>query len=309
MRPMDMGTFERDVRRSAELIATVGRYTAEKDYRCITPGFRVPRGTAGGSVGDLATAMIRNYPGAVLCGWTAARLHLHTMAKSRESVEVLGPKQIRRRGVISRTAEFDPEEVVFRYGLPCTSPVRTAIDLIRYTAGDEAIAAADQCLRVFGRPATAHRPAWVARAAMATQAQIEGELDRREWWRGTRIRRVLDEADGRAQSPWETFSRLTLHRAGMTNMVPQVPVLDGEYFLDLADDEHKVAVEYDGAYHRDAKQHAADIERWNVLEKDLGWNLIIVTAGPLSKRPDVLLRRVRRALKKHDASASSPTDE
>ncbi|WP_158635089.1 DUF559 domain-containing protein [Tsukamurella asaccharolytica] len=295
-----MGAFEREVHRSADLIAAVGRYAAEKDYLCVTPGFRVPRGSTGGAVGDLATAMIRQYPGSVLCGWTAARLHLHTMAKSRESVEILGPKQIRRRGVISRTAEFDAGDIVVRYGLPCTSPLRTTMDLLRYTAGDEGIAAADQCLRVFGRPATAHRPAWVSRPAMATAAQIEAELARREWWRGTRIRAVLDEADGRAQSPWETFSRLTLHRAGLTTMIPQVPVLDGEYFLDLADEQHKVAVEYDGAYHRDARQHAADVERWNVLEKDLGWNLIIVTSGPLTNRPDVLLRRVRRALADHD---------
>ncbi|RDB48203.1 DUF559 domain-containing protein [Tsukamurella tyrosinosolvens] len=302
---MNMGVFEREVHRSADLIAAVGRYAAEKDYLCITPGFRVPRGSAGGAVGDLATAMIRQYPGSALCGWTAARLHLHTMAKSREIVEILGPKQIRRRGVLSRTAEFDADDIVVRYGLPCTSPLRTTMDLIRYTAGDEGIAAADQCLRVFGRPATAHRPAWVSRPAMATAAQIEAELARREWWRGTRIRSVLDEADGRAQSPWETFSRLTLHRAGLTTMIPQVPVLDGEYFLDLADEEHKVAVEYDGAHHRDAKQHAADVERWNVLEKDLGWNLIIVTSGPLTNRPDVLLRRVRTALAERDHPATS----
>ncbi|KXO99129.1 hypothetical protein AXK61_17795 [Tsukamurella pseudospumae] len=300
---MGMGAFEREVHRSAELIADVGRYAAEKDYRCITPGFRVPRGETGGTVGDLATAMIREYPGSALCGWTAARLHLHTMAKSRELVEVLGPKQIRRRGVISRTAEFTADDVVIRYGLPCTAPIRTAMDLMRYTRGDEGIAAADQCLRVFGRPATAHRPAWVARPAMATVEQIEAELDRREWWRGSRIREVLREADGRSQSPWETFSRLTLHRAGLTNMIPQVPVLDGEYFLDLADEVYKVAVEYDGAHHRDGKQHAADVERWNVLEKDLGWNLIIVTAGPLANRPEVLLRRVRRGLSEHDFTA------
>ncbi|WP_159103264.1 DUF559 domain-containing protein [Tsukamurella sp. 1534] len=291
-----MGAFEREVHRSGDLIAELGRYAAETDYRCITPGYRVPRRARGGEVGDLATAMVREYLGAVLCGWTAARLHLHSMAKSRDFVEVLGPKQIRRRGVVSRTAEFTPSEVVVRYGLPCTSPLRTTMDLIRYTAGDEGIAAADQCLRVLGRPATAHRPAWVARPAMATRAQIEAELERREWWRGSRIRDVLAEADGRAQSPWETFSRLTLHRAGLTTMIPQVPVLDGEYYLDLADEEHKVAVEYDGAYHRDAKQHERDVERWNSLESDLGWKLIIVTAGPLAHRPDVLLRRVRSAL-------------
>ncbi|GAA1070470.1 DUF559 domain-containing protein [Tsukamurella spumae] len=296
---MSMGTFEREVHHSAELIAEVGRYTAEKDYRCVTPGFRVPRGAAGGTVGDLATAMVRRYPGSVLCGWTAARLHLHPMAKSREFVEVLGPKQIRRRGVISRTAEFTGDDVVIRYGLPCTSPLRTTMDLMRYTRGDEGIAAADQCLRAIGRPATAHRPARVSRPAMATVERIEAELERREWWRGSRIRDVLREADGRSQSPWETFSRLTLHRAGLTNMIPQVPVLDGEYYLDLADEVHKVAVEYDGAYHRDAEQHAADVERWNVLEKDLGWNLIIVTSGPLKNRPDALLRRVRRALTEH----------
>ncbi|WP_248489038.1 DUF559 domain-containing protein [Tsukamurella sp. PLM1] len=303
-----MGAHEHEVRVSSELVAEVGRYAAEKDYRCVTPGIRARR-NGRSTLAELATAMVRLYPGHALCGWSAARLHLHMMAQSRNSVEIMGPKQIRRRGVISRTAQLDPSDVVVRYGLPCTSPLRTAMDLLRYVPGDEAIAAADQCLRVHGRPATAHRPAWVTRPPMATLARIEAELERREWWRGARIREVLMEADGRAQSPWETFSRLKLHRAGLTTMIPQVPVLDGEYFLDLADETHKVAVEYDGAHHREGKQHAADVERWNVLENDLGWNLIIVTAGPLVNRGDILLRRVRKALSEHDFDATSATSE
>lgn len=300
-----MEPYEREIHLSRELIAAQGRYAAEKDYLCPTPGVRISRNAPGPAVENLAAAIIRLYPGSVLCGWTAARLHGHMMATSRERVELLGPQQIRRRGVISRTAGFEPDEVVERFGLPCTSGLRTAIDLARYVPGDEAIAAMDQCLRVHGRPATASRAGWVSRPAMTARAAIEAELDRRAWWRGNRVRAILAEADGRSQSPWETFSRLTLHRVGLTGFVPQVPVLDGTYFLDLADVKHKVGVEYDGAHHRDAKQHERDVERWNTLQRDLGWKLIVVTAGPLMNRPDALLRRVRSAMLDHGADIAT----
>ncbi|GAA0986875.1 hypothetical protein GCM10009551_039090 [Nocardiopsis tropica] len=300
---MGMEEFEREVFLSRDLIAAEGRYAVERSHRCVTGGVRVRRGVQP-DIGHLATAMLRLYPESTLCGWTAARLHGHTMAGSRTLVEVMGPRQIRRRGVICRMAALEPSEIVVDGALRYTSAVRTAIDLARYTPGDEAIAAMDQCLRVHGRPATATPPAWVRRPAMTTRAAIERELDRREWWRGTRVRAVLDEADGRAESPWESFARLTLHRVGLVTMVPQVPVFDGAYYLDLADPELKVAVEYDGAHHRSAQQHAHDAEKWNALQAD-GWRLIIVTAGPLAHRPDVLIRRVRAAMAERDGRATA----
>ncbi len=213
------------------------------------------------------------------------------MAKSRNDLEVWTPRQIRRAGVVSRTAALDQDEVIDRFGTRCTSPERTAVDLARYVAGDEGIAAMDQCLRSIDR-----------RPPITTPERVTAYLDSRPTWRASRVRAVLAEADGRAQSPWETFSRLALHRAGLTRFVPQVPVLGGTYVLDLADEEFKVGVEYDGAYHRAPTQHAADVERWNTLRYDLGWELILVTAGPLMNDRARLLRRVRAALAARDGT-------
>ncbi|MDF0586072.1 hypothetical protein P0W64_04690 [Tsukamurella sp. 8F] len=273
---------------TGRLVAEVGRYSARTRFRSVTYGVRGPLledPHASGEWQQLAEAIVTVCPQAVLCGWSAARLLNHPMAGSRDRLEVWTPRQMRRAGVVRRAAELPSGDTTVRRGLPCTNALRTAIDLARYEAGDEAIAALDQCLR--------RRRGY---RADVTEDLIAGYIREHRPWRGTRVLQVLAEADGRAESPWETFTRLTLHRGGLTSFVPQVPVLGGTYRLDLADEDRRVGVDYDGAYHRDADQHAADVERWNVLQYDLGWDLVLVTAGPLTNDRATLLRRVRTAM-------------
>jgi very-short-patch-repair endonuclease len=279
-----MGEYDREIHHSAALIGACGAYRARTRYRCVTPGIRVPRDdSAPSNVGDLATAILALYPDSVLAGWTAARLHGHSMARSRTRVEVICPRQIRRAGIVSRTARLEPHEIVTRFGVRCTSPVRTAIDLARYVPGDEAIAAMDQCL-------TTPR----GRRPITTPAEIEAELDRREWWRGERVRTVLAESDPGAQSPPETFTRLLLHRGGLTMFRTQVP--EPPYFVDLGEPNTKVGVEYDGEYHRSAEQQGADIRRRSYLRRE-GWDVILVSTEQLKRERRQILETVITALR------------
>jgi very-short-patch-repair endonuclease len=72
-----------------------------------------------------------------------------------------------------------------------------------------------------------------------------------------------------------------------------------KYYLDMAWEDVKVAVEYDGDQHRtDRVQFAKDVVRLEELA-DLGWIVVRVVAGTSSA--DVV-RRVRRAWDAHSPS-------
>ncbi len=80
--------------------------------------------------------------------------------------------------------------------------------------------------------------------------------------------------------------------------VPQHTVRDDEggfvARVDLAFPEHRLAVEYDGAWHGQAGQLARDRRRPNRLTAT-GWRVLFVTAADL-RDPDALVARVAAAL-------------
>ncbi len=281
-----MGMGDDAVFRYAELVERWGRSTAERLCPQVTHGIRSVSGMPPG-LGEFAAALMCLYPDAVFCGWSAARLHRHMMAMDKDKpVELWTPAPIRRRDVLARRGHLEPDEVVAVGGLRCTDGTRTAIDLARFVRGDRAIAAMDQCLRHFRD-----------RPPMTTPDDVLTRLSRCGW-RSTRVREILAEADGRAESPWETYTRLLLHRDGLTGFVPQIEVYGGRYRLDLGDQRFRVGIEYQGAWHGDTHRFAADIERLNVLENDLGWHVIQVTVRQVRDDREAVLRRVRAALER-----------
>lgn len=64
--------------------------------------------------------------------------------------------------------------------------------------------------------------------------------------------------------------------------------------MDFAWPEHRVAVEYDGAWHAEPGQFARDRRRLNRLQA-AGWTVVFVTAADLH-RPAQLLATIRAAL-------------
>ena len=67
--------------------------------------------------------------------------------------------------------------------------------------------------------------------------------------------------------------------------------------VDMGWEKWKVAVEFDGAQHwTDPLQRTKDIDRAAELER-LGWRVIRVSYGLLRNRPDVVVARVREALR------------
>jgi len=165
-------------------------------------------------------------------------------------------------------------------GMPVTTPARTAFDLGRRLPGTAGVQRLDALMN-----ATGLRPAEVA--------EVIAGHPRARGLRG--LRRTLALADGGAESPYETLTRLTLVRGGLPAPKTQVRVVDSTgcvvAYLDMGWPELRIGVEYDGAQHwTDARQRRRDIERLADLDA-LGWIVIRVSSDML-RTPAVVVSRV-----------------
>jgi hypothetical protein len=164
------------------------------------------------------------------------------------------------------------------YGLPVTSPLRTAFDGGRW-APDlvEAVVFLDQ----------------VARGLGLDLAVLEQWCRPGPRWPGvTRLRAALALADAASESPWESRLRVFyLLRARLPRPLVNRPVfdLDGRFLgtPDLFDPEAGLVTEFDGRYHRERGQHRDDNLREERLEVV---NLTVCRVDSLDLRQPAQLR-------------------
>ena len=187
-----------------------------------------------------------------------------------ERVHIAAERRASRsmRDVLRHETTLDPGDVVEVDGLLCTSPARTVLDVTRSSSPEAAIACADAALR---------------RVAVVGQAQDETAAG--EWrdellaramsstGRGVRqARRTIAFADGRAQLPGESVSRLQLWRLGFRRIGLQAPVVlpDGSrVFVDFDLEEADAYGEFDGLgkYLDDTLRDGQTIEEVVLAEK------------------------------------------
>jgi len=115
------------------------------------------------------------------------------------------------------------------------------------------------------------------------------------------LRQALTLMDAGAESPQETATRLTLIDGGLPTPQTQIIVCDecGVIVarIDMGWGEWRVGVEFDGAQHwTDALQRSKDIDRAAELSR-LRWVIIRVSYDLLRNRPEVVIERVRQALR------------
>ncbi|MBN4925672.1 DUF559 domain-containing protein [Hoyosella rhizosphaerae] len=68
------------------------------------------------------------------------------------------------------------------------------------------------------------------------------------------------------------------------------------YFLDIAFEKHKLAIEVDGwAWHRDVQRFTSDMTRQNVLINE-GWRVLRFSWHHVNANPDAVVREIREAL-------------
>lgn len=216
----------------------------------------------------------------VVSGQAAAALHGAKWVADDTPVDLIHVNPRAPSGIRTRRDGLDDGEITLIAGMAVTTPERTAFDLGRWLRLDEAVTRLD----ALGN-AVRFDPADVLELARAH--------------RGSRnVRRLpvaLDLHDPGAASPKETWLRLIPIRAGYPRPATQIPVDCGDgyprYYLDVGWEELKIALEYDGAHHRDPEQIRYDIVRLETLAA-LGWIVIRVVAG--TSRAEVR-SRLRRA--------------
>ena len=145
--------------------------------------------------------------------WQAAR------ASSRSAPDIA-----RHRGLPSRWVELG--------ALPVTDLTRTVVDCLTTMPPLDGLVIADSAT---GRGLQRSD----ALALLAERTKRNGRA---------RARFVVDHADAGADSPWETWLRYVVLRAGLPRPRTQYPVRTriGQTYLDLAWPEHGVLAEFDG---------------------------------------------------------------
>ena len=181
-------------------------------------------------------------------------------------------------------ASLPTEHITHVAGVPVTTAARTVVDAGRDLPHVSAVAAIDAAL---------HRD-------LVHQDDLD-EVLRRCWnWPGIRrAQRAVRLADGRAESPLESVSRLVIARLGLPRPQPQAVILD-QYLRVVAQadfywDEFGVIGEADGrSKYDDRTVLTAEKERQELLE-DLG--LVAVRWGwrLAWRRQDMLHERIARA--------------
>lgn len=224
-------------------------------------------------------------PGAVVTGLSAAVLWGVDLVEPDDDVELtLPPGSHPRRvpGLRVRRALLDPALVRRRCGVRVSNPETTAVRVAGSLPLDDAVVAVDRLLT----------------ACVVDLAPLRALAAALRGPNSARVRRVLELADERAESPQETRLRLLLRRSGLPVPVSQHVVRDerGHHLarVDFAWPAHKVAVEYDGEWHAEPGQFAKDRARLNRLQA-AGWRVVFVTALDL-RNPLQLVARIAEAL-------------
>ena len=222
----------------------------------------------------------------VFSGRTAAYLlGAAALVDSTAPVEVAVPAGTQFgpvNGLRIRRVPLPAGDVTQVRGFRCTRGLRTALDIARSEPLLDGVAALDVLLR----------------------ESVVGIGELREAGAGLRggrgaavARRAIALADPRAESPPESVLRVLLALAGLP-AVPQHVVRDrnGNFVarVDLAYEEQKIAIEYDGYWHNERGQFTRDRQRLNRLVA-AGWTVLHVTAADL-KNPEGLIARVRQLL-------------
>jgi hypothetical protein len=187
-------------------------------------------------------AVMSHASAAVLWG-----LPLYAMRLARVHMTTATPKRISSApDVFRHVAPLPASDVTVRGGIRCTSVSRTVFDLIRSLPVAAAVAAADAAERQMAD----RQWEWDLDALVAWRRGLGERLSEAGGARGIRQARwVAEFADGRAQLPGESVSRLQLRRLGFADPELQVPV-DGpdgrQYFVDFGLADVRSFGEFDG---------------------------------------------------------------
>jgi len=186
--------------------------------------------------------------------------------------------------IIGHALTISAESIIEVGGLRLSSPARTWCDLGSLLELADLVAAGDHLIH------------W--RSPLLSKQELERAVADYPGRRGRpRLGQALDLLSDRAESPQESRLRVLLLLGGIDGLAVNHPVITSggyRYRMDLAIPERKVAIEYQGDYHREVDQYRRDMTRVSRLEAD-GWYVVLVNANDLHD-PAELLSRLRQVL-------------
>lgn len=195
----------------------------------------VTRDASGGAVASHESAGVAW--GLPLYRHAPSRVHLVTAAPTRISS---GPD------VIRHVAPLEPHDIVIRDGIRCTSLERTVFDMIRTLSPEASVAGADAGERLMAQRGRV----WDEDAVEFWRRSMNARIDAAGGARGIRQARwVAEFADGRAQLPGESVSRLQIVRLGFRVPALQVPIAGPRghcYYADFGLEDVRSFGEFDG---------------------------------------------------------------
>jgi len=173
-------------------------------------------------------------------------------------------------GIRSLRSDLDESDIVTLDGLSLTAPLRTAFDLARTRTLWGGVIAVDR----------------LAHLGVIRMDDLHDYVRVQRRRRGVKqVAKVVRLADGRAESPPETVTRLLWLQARLPAPLvnPEIYGRDGKFVarVDLLDAKSKLIVEYDGEHHASAAQRSRDSARRLALEA-LGYVYVVVTAVDLA---------------------------
>lgn len=196
-------------------------------------------------------AVARDASGNAVMSHTSAavlwRLPLYRIGLERVHMTTDAPVRISSaRDVRRHVAPLRAGDISIIDGIRCTSLARTVFDLIRVLPLEAAVVLADAAERQMAE----RQWEWDLDAVTSWRRAMTERLAEASGARGIRRARWVSEfADGRAQLPGESVSRLQLHRLGFAKPELQVPI-DGpngkQYFVDFGLDDVESYGEFDG---------------------------------------------------------------
>lgn len=262
--------------------AELGRFCSRERLRLALARGRVVRDGHGRYALPEADEALRaaNRLSGVLCLDSAALYHGWKTKTRWSSPAVAVPRNrklpaARREGVRVLYVDLPTADVRGR----ATSPVRTVMDCASRLPFDEALAIADSALREGD----------VSKPELVQAADLMPDRYR------SRCQRVVREADGRADNPFESVLRAIALDVPGLSVTPQVQI--GRRRTDLADERLRIAVEAESfEFHGVRKLLKRDCERYNIFVLR-GWFVLRFAWEHVMHEPDyvrdVLLAAVR----------------
>lgn len=228
-------------------------------------------------------------PGSFFSSVTAAAL-MHVPLPFRHElvhaihIAVISPhRALEGRGVIGHKVQLMGDDSWELSGLRLSTPDRAWCELGVLLSIPELVAAGDWLINF--------------RSPLTTPEKIADALRRYPDRRGKRKLRLAGEMlDGRAESPKESELRVILSRGGIRGLETNWPVRIGplSFRIDLAIPSRKIAIEYQGDYHRDPEQWRRDMTRISQLESE-EWYVFQFNSDDL-RNPDELVARIQKVL-------------